>query len=247
MTGAPSHTEKSHTKCSHQVRSHKAESFQQGLDKTHSDELRLSGILLAGGRSSRMGQDKCFIQLPHTAKLMVEHAVDLMLKYCFELVIVTNELERMKQLNFGSSVRLCSDLIAHEGPLGALASAAPLLSGEWCLVRAVDMPYLSDAFIELMNASTRRQIGTQGYPDLVLPLTEFGAEPLSAYYKVGSLKRCAPLVFKQGRRRVLSLCEHMTTLELKCEELKEIDPQLKNFDNINYEYQLEKLRLLDEA
>ncbi len=131
----------------------------------------ISGIILAGGRSSRMGTDKAFIQIG--SKTLIEKMFDLIKKYCVEILISAND-------NTGYSFpgqRIIPDERHGLGPIGGIYSCLKQSRTENNLVIAVDMPFINDGLIQFLLANT-------GNAELVVPATGKGKiEPLCAVYR----------------------------------------------------------------
>lgn len=100
----------------------------------------VSGYVLAGGKSSRMGRDKALLEL--AGKPLVLRAVEKLRRVCAEVSIVGNRAE------LGVYAPLVRDLHEGCGPLGGI-EAAFLHSGKnWNLFMAVDMPFLPAGFLD---------------------------------------------------------------------------------------------------
>jgi molybdopterin-guanine dinucleotide biosynthesis protein A len=101
--------------------------------------LEVSGYVLAGGRSSRMGRDKALLEL--AGKPLVEHALIKLRRLCRDVAILSNnhELER-----FGPVVK---DLHPDCGPMGGLEAALAHSTREWNLILPVDVPFPPTAFL----------------------------------------------------------------------------------------------------
>ena len=98
---------------------------------THS----FSAIILAGGRSSRMGQDKALLQL--NGKTMLQHTCDLAVAAgCHEVLISRN------------ADGYIQDEVANRGPLAGIAAALKQANHPCCLVLPVDMPALQPADLQ---------------------------------------------------------------------------------------------------
>jgi molybdopterin-guanine dinucleotide biosynthesis protein A len=101
------------------------------INNTHS----FSAIVLAGGRSSRMGQDKALLQLH--GKTMLQRTCELaMAAGCNEVLISRN------------AAGYIQDEIANRGPLAGIAAALKQANNGFCLVLPVDMPALQPADIQ---------------------------------------------------------------------------------------------------
>lgn len=207
----------------------------------------LAGLILAGGRSQRMGTDKCFVSLGKPALLMIERSLALLEPHCSELIVVSNEAQRIRDLNLPYSFKLIEDEEAYLGPLAGIASGAQLLERPWCLVRAVDMPWLHPNFIGLLMSlkGSKLQLEDEsfGIPDYLLPESTRGIEPLCALYRSASLKQEAADLLALGRRRVCALEERLATYRIPAQLIAEHDPREDSFLNLNFADQL--LDLID--
>ncbi|HEY0756662.1 MAG TPA: NTP transferase domain-containing protein, partial [Ktedonobacteraceae bacterium] len=102
----------------------------------------VAGLLLAGGRSSRMGSNKALLALPEgSACTFVERLASLLSEICAETFLVTRDEINAREYVFASpdaKVRLIYDHIPDQGPLMALYSGLQATSCSHTLVLAVD-------------------------------------------------------------------------------------------------------------
>jgi molybdopterin-guanine dinucleotide biosynthesis protein A len=96
--------------------------------------LQIGGYVLAGGRSSRMGTDKAFIEL--AGKPLIAYATETLRNICAEVSILGSD---PKLLPHG---RLVPDLHAGCGPIGAIEAALTDSRFDWNLLVPVDVPFL---------------------------------------------------------------------------------------------------------
>jgi molybdopterin-guanine dinucleotide biosynthesis protein A len=101
-------------------------------------EDEVSGIVLSGGRSSRMGQDKALLQVGDTT--LLERTVDVVGAVAHPVFVVAGVQQVLPSL---PSVTILRDAQSFGGPLAALAQAAALVTTRRALVVAVDHPRLS--------------------------------------------------------------------------------------------------------
>jgi molybdopterin-guanine dinucleotide biosynthesis protein A len=115
----------------------------------------VGGYVLAGGKSSRMGQDKALLQL--AGKPLVLHAVTKLRKVCADVHILSSRRELEM---FAPLVR---DLHEGSGPMGGLEAALDHSRHRWNLFLPVDMPFLPAAFLDdwLRTVLAREQRGTR--------------------------------------------------------------------------------------
>jgi molybdenum cofactor guanylyltransferase len=130
--------------------------------------MHITGIVLAGGKSSRMGTDKGL--LLYKGKKLVEYSIDLLKMYCNELIISTNNPEYEQ---FGIPVH--ADKFPGKGPAGGIFSALKESSGDWNLVLACDMPFLNRPLMDVLLSNLVNCSG-------VVPVHDGLIEPLAAVY-----------------------------------------------------------------
>jgi molybdopterin-guanine dinucleotide biosynthesis protein A len=102
--------------------------------------LGVSGYVLAGGKSSRMGRNKALLEL--AGKPLVAVAVDKLKAVCHDVYILSSESE------LGQYGTLVSDVHPGCGPLGGIEAALLHASCEWSLMLPVDMPFLHVEFLQ---------------------------------------------------------------------------------------------------
>ncbi len=112
------------------------------------EPLPISGFVLAGGRSSRMGRDKAWLEL--AGKPLVEHAVTKLRRICAQVAVLSSrgELERFAPV-VGDRHPGC-------GPMGGLEAALSHASHDWSLVLPVDVPFVPTVLLYHWAQSTLR-------------------------------------------------------------------------------------------
>jgi molybdopterin-guanine dinucleotide biosynthesis protein A len=188
----------------------------------------ISGIVLAGGKSRRLGQDKTQIRLESGLSL-VEQSVSLLAEVADEIVVVTAGAHGNLP-----NVRWASDLHEGAGPLAGIY--AGLLACTWshALVAACDMPFLSGDLLRYMAGLPRDY-------DVLLPSLSRGVEPLHAVYSRACLEP-ARMLLETGRYSILELYGLVRTTYLSENEVSRYDPEGRSFFNINTQDQLRQAR-----
>jgi molybdenum cofactor guanylyltransferase len=102
--------------------------------------LPISGYVLAGGRSSRMGTDKALLQLG--GKPLIAHAVAKLRRVCASVHILGSDPE------FAAYAPLVPDLHSDCGPIGGIEAALAHSHHDWNLILPVDVPFLPAAVLE---------------------------------------------------------------------------------------------------
>jgi len=103
----------------------------------------ITGIILAGGKSSRMGTDKGFLKL--NDKLFIEHIIEVLTPYVSELIIVSNnsdyDIFKLKRVN---------DIIENAGPLAGVYSGLKASKAERNIVLSCDIPLINSEVISVL-------------------------------------------------------------------------------------------------
>lgn len=131
--------------------------------------LPMTGAVLCGGKSSRMGRPKAF--LPYGGKTMIEHRFHQMSDLFAEVVLVANDPDAYSHL----SVNVVKDIIPNRGPLVGILSALLVSQYEHTFVIACDMPLVDNRLIRSM---AQQRHGT----DVLVLSHDEGLEPLLGIY-----------------------------------------------------------------
>jgi molybdenum cofactor guanylyltransferase len=181
--------------------------------------VQLTGIVLAGGKSSRMGTDKGL--LDYKGKKLVEYSFDLLSNYCNELIISTNNPE-YKQ--FG--ITTVTDEFPEKGPAGGIFSALKKSSTDWNLVLACDMPFLNRYFIDALLSKLGNCSG-------VVPLHDGLCEPLAAVYHK-RLEDTLAIAIRDNHLSMHRIIKSTGVILLPVENMLKEFPLL--FENLNYPF-----------
>lgn len=105
----------------------------------------LAAVILVGGKSSRMGQDKA--SLPYKGKRLVDVVADAVQETGINNIYVSGEIDGYTSL---------PDLLLERGPMGGICSSAVRLHKQYerVLFIPVDMPHLSPELLRLLMAET---------------------------------------------------------------------------------------------
>ena len=184
--------------------------------------LSLSIIVLAGGQSTRMGQEKAL--LPFHGQPLIERVVQRVKTVADELVINTNQPELFGFLG----IPLVPDQIGGKGPLGGLFTALTVAHSDLVAVIACDMPFVSPALI----CAERDWLIAGGW-DVVIPHSNEGLEPLHAVYRKAACLPAIQRVLAENRLRMVSWLEYVRVREVHLDEVAAIDPAGTAFTNVN--------------
>src|SRR3989338_6028167 len=180
---------------------------------------RLTGVILAGGVSQRMGQEKAC--LPWGDATLLEHCIDTLRPAVDEIIVAVSDAQRFDLRN----VQVVEDLIPGAHALGGLYTGLRAASSGWCFVCACDMPFVNPRLVRALA------VQAHGY-DAVIPKTTQGLQPLHAVYATSALGAMEA----QLRRRQWDLHALVTQVRAKILEPDAIhvfDPEERSFLNLN--------------
>ena len=156
-----------------------------------------AGIVLCGGRSSRMGRAKAW--LPWFGRSMIEHVVGCLRPLVSEIVVVGSADLLLPDL----PARIVSDRAVGLGPLAGIREGLAAIESDWAFVTSVDAPHLSPEYVDELFA-----VGKS-----VAPVAEGHVQVLSAIYPREAGER-ADALLAAGIRRPLALLEAVGYLAL---------------------------------
>ena len=134
----------------------------------------ITGIILAGGNSSRFGTDKTQYFL--YGKKLINYAIEVLLPICDNIIISTNKPEDFKDDGFQTVI----DKFINCGPLGGIFSSLVKSKTEHNLIIGCDMPNLcTDLFRKIL-------INKNGY-DIVMPVHNGNTETMASYFNKTTL------------------------------------------------------------
>ncbi len=178
--------------------------------------MKITGIILAGGKSRRMGTDKALIQFRD--KSLIENAIGLVQPLCSTILISSNNPAIEK---FGFPV--IPDEVTNCGPIGGLYSTLKKTASEWNFVISVDCPFVSPEFVEFLMSNIIEK-------DCLIPKHIAGIEPLVALYHKKSLSFMEKAM-QNKEYKVQKLIAGLNTEFIDVEEWLVKKPEL--FRNLN--------------
>jgi len=183
--------------------------------------LTRSGIVLAGGSSTRLGEDKGLRLL--AGKPLVNHIVDKICDHVNEVIVVVAS-EEQKEI-YGQVVDgVVTDMHPEGSPLVGLLTGLSCCKGEYALAVACDMPFICDEAVEMLYAEA------EGRDGAVFEKPNGWIEPLVAVYNVESALREAERLYREGDLRVRMIFLSLDDVSLiPVEQLRSVDPELYTF------------------
>lgn len=165
--------------------------FRGGIKPT----MKIAGVILAGGKSSRYGKPKMFET--YKGKCFYEHSVDALKAHSLSpIVIVTNDdlFPSFKRDDVEFIIE--HDTNAYQGPLFAMYQAlSSIADADWFFVLSCDIPFVNAAFVEYMIHLTK-----DSEYDAIVPAQADQIHPLLALYHRRSLVTMKQLVDQNERK-----------------------------------------------
>ncbi len=182
--------------------------------------FKMTGIVLAGGKNSRMGVEKAFLKV--CGQRIIDRVYASLKPITPHIIIVTNRPLLYQQF----PARIVTDLIPHQGPLGGILTGLFYTTSFPALVLACDLPFVTTKFLEFLISYWDERL------DALIPKTPDGHQPLCAIYGKGAM----PVLEAQLKRGDLRLYQALRRLKkqyLLPETIAQIDPGGRTFFNLN--------------
>jgi len=188
----------------------------------------MTGIILAGGKSRRMGRNKAFIDSGGVP--FFERVYRVFKEIFSEIIIVTNDVlpfERYEAI-------LQRDIILNKGALGGLYTGLLHSSNYQAFCSACDMPFLNPRVIEYMTQERDEY-------DVIVPKTHDGLHPLHAIYSKKCLNPMRQLLDRDDLR-IVDFFGQVRVRYIEEMEIREFDPHMRSVINVNTEEEMEAVR-----
>lgn len=194
-----------------------------------------SCIILSGGQSRRMGQDKGLMSLNGTP--MIIHTLEIVMDIVDEIVLVLRDNKQLglykkcvrdfktQNHEHKTEIKMVTDIETDQGPLFGLYTGLSSIKSEGALVLPCDSPFISPYFVNKMF-----ELIVESEVQAMVPVWPDGStEPLHSYYR----KECIPVIqdrLQNGFRNVKSLLDKINVAYIDVDTL---DPDKKSFINLN--------------
>ena len=177
-------------------------------------------VILAGGRGSRLGGvNKALLEVGGLP--IIDRALRAVRPIVDDLSLVVND-DALTSLN----LPLFYDPEPHAGVLPALLTGLQASSADLCLVTACDMPFIQPSLVTLLFESCADQ-------DVCMPYTGGRPEPMFAVYRRESCMQAIRSTLDRGQMRMIAFLDDLRVLRLDEPALREHDPELLTFFNVN--------------
>lgn len=179
----------------------------------------VTAFILAGGKSSRMGTDKAFLELAGKPllSLALEHARS-----------VTSDARIVgDRKRFAAFAPVVEDIYADRGPLGGIHAALGSSGSEWNLVLGVDMPFLEPQFLAYLIAAAKSSGAV-----VTVPSANGGLQPLCGVYRK-EFAAAAERSLSQGKNKIDALFSEVSQRIISEQEIIDSGFSSHQFRNLN--------------
>jgi molybdopterin-guanine dinucleotide biosynthesis protein A len=197
------------------------------------EHFGMTSIILAGGKSSRLGQSKALQVIG--GKSLIQWVIDHLAILSAEIVIATAYGEAIP-CSSSVEIKTVADIYPGKGPLVGIYSGLIASSSSRAVVVGCDTPFLSVGLLEYMT-----QICSTF--DVIVPRIKNKVEPLCAVYSRSCL---APIQMLLGQNELMinKLFSMVKVKYVEEDEINRFDPEHLSFFNINSQADLERARRL---
>jgi molybdopterin-guanine dinucleotide biosynthesis protein A len=191
-------------------------------------KYKTTGIILSGGKSVRMGENKAFIEIEGVP---IIHRINNLFKELFqETIIVTNQKDLFS--NFES--KIYNDLLPNKGALGGLYTGIFFSNFHYSFCVACDMPFIKKSLVQYLLNLIKED-------DVIVPKTSDGLQPLHAIYSKNCLTPIKKVI-DQGKYSIIDFYDLVKVKVVQENEFIAFDPLRESFINVNTPLELRSIR-----
>ena len=198
-----------------------------------------SAVILAGGFSSRFGQDKGLLLL--ACKPLIRHVLDVVYGIVDErIVVVSSEVQAENFAKVvGLNIRIVIDVNGMQCPLVGALTGFENAYGKYSLLLSCDTPLVSkDILLLLLELCTNRNAVIPRWPNGYI-------EPLQAVYCTKPAVEAARKALSEGKLDMRSMVDELRGVRyISTLVLRQLDPELRTFFNVNTPLDLRKAELM---
>jgi molybdopterin-guanine dinucleotide biosynthesis protein A len=195
--------------------------------------MPVTGVILAGGKSRRMGRDKAF--LPFGTGMLIERVIEVLHQVTEDVILITNTPELYQR--FG--LPMFSDAIPEAGSLGGVYTGLVSAQASYSLCLACDMPFVKPAFLRFLC-----EVAAEA--DVVIPRNAEDFQPLCTVYS----QVCREPIRQKidaGRLKITGFFDQVRVRVVGGELLARYDPHDVMFFNANTPEEYERARQMLES
>lgn len=197
-------------------------------------KINATGIILAGGKNTRMGENKAFLEID--GERLIDKTMNLYRQIFADIIIVTND--PLSYVEF-TDAAIATDIYKGKGPLGGIYTGLFYSKSDYAFVCPCDMPFLNKGFVEYLLAQT-------GKYDVIVPALAEGYQPLHAVYS----RNCLPSIKRLlllDKLKITGFYRDMRVLAISEEQIRPFNKDGRLFQNLNTPEDLEKIHPLEKG
>jgi len=197
--------------------------------------LKRSAIILAGGFSTRLGQDKGLVRLVN--KPLIRHVLEKTKNVVDETLVVVSSNGQAKKYRdvLGSEARISVDNAEVHGPLAGAVAGFQEASGRYSLLLPCDVPFVSKDILQLLlELAIDKNAAIPRWPNCNI-------EPLQAVYLTEAAVRTSKEAMLSGEARMQAMVDRLRGVRyVSTLVLEQLDHGLNTFFNVNTPLDLKK-------
>jgi molybdopterin-guanine dinucleotide biosynthesis protein A len=201
--------------------------------------LDRSAIVLAGGVSSRFGQDKGILEIAN--KPLIKYVIDAVNPLVDETIVVTNSQDRITEYAkvVATDLRFAIDSCESKGPLIGALTGFGSAHGKYALLLPFDTPFVSREVVSLLfELCLNKTAAIPRWPNEQI-------EPLHAVYQTKAALETAKIAVGEGKLNLRAMIEKMRGVRyVSTLVVQQLDPDFRTFFNINTPLDLKKARAM---
>lgn len=200
--------------------------------------MKITGIILAGGMSRRLGQNK--VILPIGGEPLINRVHHRVSKIADHTIVIVNNSQRADEIQLPEQVNIITDIHPNTATLGGIFTGLSKSDTEWNIVVACDMPFLN---VRLFN----KMLALRYEVDAVVPIANGYPEPTHAVYS----KACLPAIERKLIEKDFKISKFFDEIRVNFlteNQIAQIDPETLSFFNVNTQHDLSKaLSLIEQG
>ena len=198
---------------------------------------QVTGLVLAGGKSTRFGSDKASTVV--SGRTLLEWVLLALAPACDTVVVVRAPGQALPRVECARPIVIVDDLYEEKGPLAGLVSGFGAVRTPLAFAASCDVPLLVSPLVTALAALA------PGY-DVVVPHVDGFPQPLLAVYRPSTCLDVFRQAVEDGRLKITAAYAGLNVRVVRESELRQFDPDLSSFRNLNRAADVQEIaRLLD--
>lgn len=189
--------------------------------------MGITGVVLAGGQSKRMGEDKAFLN--YKGKTFLRHILEEIDKFVDDIVISINKpvnLYENEIKNLKKPVKFVKDIDKFAGPLNGIVSCAESIKSDKFFLLTCDTPLFNGKLIPFFQSLL------EDY-DCVIPVIDGKYQFLNTIYSKKSLEVAKNLYLKEMKNSLYAWVKNLKVKYIEEKDIKNIDKNLGSYFSVN--------------